>query len=454
MKSNKAVVLLNDPSSGLWPPFPSRGKGNGVRGFTLIELLVVVLIIGVLAAVAVPQYQKAVLKSRYAGLMPIAKTVAQGEEVYYMEHDSYANDLTKLNIQVQNDPTKGAVSISTAGDRADGFDYVFADHTDLPGLAYIIYQDHSGQFPGAVMCEANDKLNPMATWLCKEGLNGEEMDGSLQGDDWKAYLLSGSRVGRFGTVADEIRKTCNQTEGCSATVDPQTGEVTTTQCDTASRSNTIITYSDDGTQTGYRKEVCRDPYGSYTYNYSFENCICTTPSTFRTGVYNQNNQLIETYQCSYDSRDCMTVKLNYFDDTTGKIKEKTTLQTAQCSVAWDGKDGTCPSFTAGGSESVIEYDESNRSIFSSQYSCDSKNTDGTCKSYKVSDDSYRNVTIYHGEGSTSYTSNKAICQSFVGTTCQNWKVQTYFKPEGGKSSLQATNYCATLDENTGGCPAN
>ncbi|MBO7238169.1 MAG: prepilin-type N-terminal cleavage/methylation domain-containing protein [Elusimicrobiaceae bacterium] len=85
------------------------------NGFTLIELLVVVLIIGILAAIALPQYRKAVAKSRYAKLKNLVESIAQAQEVYRLSNGSYSVDFDDLDISMPG----GTVAHEFEGETAE-----------------------------------------------------------------------------------------------------------------------------------------------------------------------------------------------------------------------------------------------------------------------------------------------------------------------------------------------
>ena len=67
-------------------------------GFTLIELLVVVLIIGILSAVALPQYQRAVQKTRLMNYYQMAQGIRRAQEMYYLANGKYSIPVEDLDV--------------------------------------------------------------------------------------------------------------------------------------------------------------------------------------------------------------------------------------------------------------------------------------------------------------------------------------------------------------------
>jgi prepilin-type N-terminal cleavage/methylation domain-containing protein len=68
------------------------------KAFTLIEILVVVLIIGILAAIALPQYQIAVAKAKFSQIFIFMNSLEKAEQMYYLTNGQFTADFGKLDI--------------------------------------------------------------------------------------------------------------------------------------------------------------------------------------------------------------------------------------------------------------------------------------------------------------------------------------------------------------------
>ena len=111
------------------------------RAFTLIELLVVVLIIGILAAIAVPQYQVAVRKTRVARMLPLIKSIDSAQQVYKLANGNYTADFSALDIEL---PAGGSIVPSGNAKVTDIISY--ADFQ-----CFIFMRD--GETPTSLYCE-------------------------------------------------------------------------------------------------------------------------------------------------------------------------------------------------------------------------------------------------------------------------------------------------------------
>ena len=93
---------------------------NNKKGFTLIELLVVVLILGILAAMAMPQYFKAVERSRMTEAVTLLSNIASAQQRKYLQINAYAKDYRGLDVAPAGATgsayyTKGAVTTGVGG---------------------------------------------------------------------------------------------------------------------------------------------------------------------------------------------------------------------------------------------------------------------------------------------------------------------------------------------------
>lgn len=150
------------------------------HGFTLIELLVVVLIIGILSAVALPQYQKAVAKSRFAQLQLAGKSFKDAIEVYYLANGAYPKRWADVDIEYSGCEESNISEYMLWCDKfaADLYasaskNLIFMDTHGLPNngkgdpnisnttsMKYIVWLDHS-ENPGKTGCSST------ITGLCK-----------------------------------------------------------------------------------------------------------------------------------------------------------------------------------------------------------------------------------------------------------------------------------------------
>ena len=100
--------------------------------FTLVELLVVVLIIGILAAIALPQYQKSVAKARLTNLLVVGRELHEAQERYYLEHGTYTNNINEMDI---------SIDLSDFGTKWAGR-AIELYHKKEPKLGYVWYPRH------------------------------------------------------------------------------------------------------------------------------------------------------------------------------------------------------------------------------------------------------------------------------------------------------------------------
>ena len=112
ISGSSTQVVIKQKALKTLKKFQGLSNFTTARAFTLIELLVVVLIIGILAAVAVPQYQIAVEKSHATEGITLMRAIARANEIYFLANGRYADYLEDLDIDLPGKASSGTYTTS------------------------------------------------------------------------------------------------------------------------------------------------------------------------------------------------------------------------------------------------------------------------------------------------------------------------------------------------------
>jgi type IV pilus assembly protein PilA len=116
-----------------------RRRLNDERGFTLIELLVVILIIGILAAIAIPSFLNQKDKANDAAAKTYVRNMQTAQETYFTDNNTYANSVATL-VGVESSLSQypdGVAADVTATGSATGFT-IAAKSKGTSGVTYTI----------------------------------------------------------------------------------------------------------------------------------------------------------------------------------------------------------------------------------------------------------------------------------------------------------------------------